>query len=189
MPTPKVVAGLALAAMLSALPATAAEFAVKDLSGTETCIPEAFWEGLLVTFPSAARCYPQPVGTIEVVITPQAGELPVDCHDNGQGGQFCMYAADIVLAARYQNQWYAKTTPYAWTPVGDLSDPPAASQWGPWAGTGSLGLFYYLSSIDLNTSQFVPLPEGTEVYVGIAPAGSRNFTPQTVAKIYPVSPP
>jgi hypothetical protein len=189
MPNLPIATGLALTALLTTLPATAAEFAVKDLSGTETCLPEEFWEGLLATFPSAARCYPQPVGTIEIVITPAAGELPVECHDNGQGGQFCMYAADVVLAARYQNQWYAKTTSYSWTPADDLSQLPAASHWAPWGETASLSYQFYVSPIDLNTSQFVALPEGTEVYVGIAPAGTRSFTAKTVAKIWPVSKP
>jgi hypothetical protein len=189
MPNLPTTIGLALAALLAALPATAAEFAVKDLSGEQYCLPEAFWEALQASFPSVSRCSPHPTGTIEVVITPEAAELPVECHDDGAGGSFCMYAADIYLAAQYQGRWYAKTTSHAWTPVDDLAQLPAASHWAPWGGTGSLGFQFHVHPIDLNTSQFVPLPEGAEVYVGIAPAGSRSFTPKTVTKIHPTPAP
>lgn len=185
MPNLPTAAGLALAAMLAVLPATAAEFAVKDLSGEEFCLPEAFGESFS---PAVARCAPHPTGTIEVVITPAAGELPIKCYDSEVSGKFCVYAADVYLAAQYQGQWYAKTT-YTWMPVDDLSQIPASSHWAPWGGTGSLGYLFYLSNIDLNTSQVVALPEGAEVYVGIAPAGSRSFTAKTVARIYPVPPP
>lgn len=189
MPNLPTTMGFALAALLSALPATAAEFAVKDLSGEQYCLPEAFLEALQTSFPGAVRCSAHPAGTIEVVITPAADELPVECHDSEAGGSFCKYAADVYLAAQYQGRWYAKTTSYAWTPVDDLAQLPAASHWAPWGGTGSLTFQFDANSIDLNTSQVVALPEGTEVYVGIAPAGSRNFTARTVTRIYPVSPP
>jgi hypothetical protein len=189
MPNLPTTMGLALAALLSALPATAAEFAVKDLSGEMFCLPEAFGEALQTLSPSAALCSPHPAGTIEVVITPEADELPVECHDSDVSGRFCMYAADVYLAAQYQGRWYAKTTSYAWTPVDDLAQLPAASHWAPWGGTGSLGFQFYANSIDLNTSQVVALPEGTEVYVGITPAGTRRFAPEMVTRIYPLPSP
>lgn len=189
MPNLPTTTGLALAALLAALPATAAGFAVKDLSGQTYCLPAAFQEALSARAPSTPLCSPHPPGTIEVVITPKAAELPVECHDDGAGGSFCMYAADIYLAAQYQGRWYAKTTSHAWTPVDDLAQLPAASHWAPWGGTASLGFQFYANSIDLNTSRVVALPEGTEVYIGITPAGTRRFAPEMVTRIYPLPSP
>lgn len=185
MPQLPTATGFVLAAMLTALPATAAEFAVKDLSGETYCLPEAFRAALQTISPSLSLCMTHLPGTVEVVITPAADELPVECHDNEAGGKFCAYAADIYLAAQYQGRWYAKTTSYSWTPVDDLTQLPAASHWAPWGATGSLGFHFHLGSIDLDTNQSIPPPAGIEVHVGIVPAGTRDFTPRTVTRIYP----
>lgn len=175
--------GLLLAAWLPLQAATAADFAVKDLSGAQDCWPTGFWESIQATLPGVTQCYRHPVGMIEVNITPESGELPIQCYEF-EGRSSCMYVADIYVAAHYQGQWLAKTG-YTWAPV-DIAQLLPTKQWGPWGGTGSLGHNIYVAEIDLNTSQYVPPPEGFEVYVGIAPPGGPNFTPSTVAKIYPV---
>lgn len=174
---------LLLFAWLTLPTAMAANFAIRDLSGEQSCLPAAFMEGLRPTFPSIAQCSPNPVGTIELFITPEQGELPIQCHEF-EGRSFCMYAADIYFAAYYQGQWLAKTG-YTWTPV-DLTKLQPTLRWGPWGGTTGHGATFYVSEIDLSTSQHVPPPEGFEVYVGIAPPGGPSFTARSVAKIYPV---
>lgn len=176
--------GLLFVAWLPLHAATAADFAIKDLSGEQFCLPNAFFEGLRQTFPSIAQCTPHPVGTIEVVITPEQGELPIECFEF-EGRSSCMYAGNIYIAAHYQGQWLVKTG-YTWTPV-DLTQLQPRKQWVPWGGIGSMGDIIYVANIDLNTSKYVPPPEGFEVYVGIAPPGGPNFTLRTVAKIYPVT--
>jgi len=164
--------------------ATAADFAIKDLSGEQSCISEAFVEALRQTFPEIGRCSSNPIGTVEVIITPEPGELPIQCHEYEERS-FCMYSADIYMAAHYQGQWLAKTG-YVWTPV-DLAKLQPTSHWGPWGGTSRQWSTFYVADLDLNTGRHVPPPEGFEVYVGIAPPGGPNFTLRSVAKIWPVA--
>lgn len=177
---------LCLAALLPFSAALAADFAVRDISGEQYCLPDAFVAGLRETFPSIAQCSPYPAGTVALTITPEAGELPIRCYEVA-GRSSCMYAADIYVAAHYQGQWLAKTS-YAWTPVGLAQLQPIA-HWTPWSGTQSMGYSIEAGVIDLDTSQYVPPPAGFEVYVGIAPPGGPNFAPRAVAQIYPVAKP
>jgi len=136
--------------------------------------------------PPSPQCSTNPVGTVELVITPEPGELPIKCYDSGNNGNLCMYSADFYIAAHYRGAWFNKTG-YAWTPV-DISRIPAVTAWPPWSGTGSMGYEINVGELNLNTSKFDPPPEGFEVYAGIAPAGSAAFAPGMVAKVYPVPP-
>lgn len=179
--------GLLLAPLLSVCPATAAKFAVKDISDKQWCWPAAFLQAMQASHPLLPQCTTNPVGTVELVITPEPGELPIKCYDSGNNGNFCMYSADFYIAAYYREAWFNKTG-YAWTPV-DILRIPAVTAWPPWAGTGSMGYEINVGELNLNTGKFDPPLEGIEVYAGIAPAGSAVFAPGMVAKIYPVSTP
>lgn len=168
-------------------PAQAADFSVRDLSGTEYCLPTAFYEAVREWSADITRCSPYPAGMVEVLVTPAAGELPVSCYGNGAGGEFCMYEADVYLAAYHDGQWLAKTT-YDWVPTG-LDQLVPYSHWAPWGGTRALGFTVHAGTIDLNTSRYAPPPEGFEVYLGLTPKGSKTFTPGLVKRIYPVTTP
>jgi len=179
---------LLLAPLLLAHPATAARFAVKDLSGEQRCLPTAFLPFLQTiqsAYPSASLCSNYPVGTVSVVITPEPGELPIKCYDNGNNGNFCMYSANLYIAAHYRGKWFTKSG-YAWTEV-DISKIQPRTAWPPWSGTGSMGYDIEAGELNLNTSKVDPPPEGFEVYVGITSADSTIFAPSMVAKVYPVS--
>lgn len=170
-----------LAALLADTTAMAAKFEVKDVSGQQSCLPAAF---PLVDFPLATRCYPLPAGTVEVVITPEPGELPIKCYDNFRGGEFCTYAADFYVVARHDGQWLTRNT-YAWEPV-DIAQLPATTQWPPWGGTTSMGYVVYASGIHWDDCcKMIPPPEDFEVWVGLTPIGSPSFAPELVHKVYP----
>jgi hypothetical protein len=169
-------------------PVHAASFAVEDLSGTQSCMPIELWN-TLSHFADATRCSSVPVNTVAVVVTPEAEELPLECKDFEGYGQFCNFAFNAFLAASYQNKWYARTERFDWMPVADLSQIPPESWTNGWIGNDTIGLQFFLGFLDLPTGQATALPDGAEVYLAIAPAGTRNFTPQTVKKIYPVTTP
>jgi hypothetical protein len=171
-------------------PVHAASFTVEDLSGTQRCL----YSNLLVALsPNAAsvatQCKAIPANTVAVVVTPETGELPLECKDFEGYGQFCNYAFDVFLAASYRNQWFARTERFEWVPVADLSLISPESWINGWIGNDTIGLEFFLGFSNLPTGQVTALPEGAEVYLAIAPAGTRNFTPQTVKKIYPVTAP
>lgn len=171
-----------LMAFLPVYPATAAKFEVMDVSGEEWCLRA------IQPLPAdslASLCSKYLPGTSRVIVTPEPGELPTKCYDNGNNGNFCMYSANFYIAARHQGKWLVKNG-YAWTPV-DISQIPATTAWPPWGGTHSMAYDVYTGEIDLNTSKAVPPPEGFEVWVGIAPAGNAVFTPSMVARVYPVT--
>lgn len=178
---------LLLALLLLTSPAMAAKFVVKDVSGEPACVPAAFVQSLVPGFYGDQYCNPNPAGTVEVIVTPEPGELPIACYDNGSGGKFCMYSAGFYIAAYYQGQWMTKTG-YAWTPV-DMSQIQPNGYWPPWSGTTSMGYLIEVGELNLNTSMFDPPLAGIEVYFGLAPAGKPVFTPNMVAKVYPVSKP
>lgn len=172
-------------------PVLAASFAVENLSGTQRCIPNSLWQALAPYAGSnASPCATTPVDTVAVVVTPEEGELPLQCEGNETAGiTYCSYAADVFLAARYRDQWYVRTPPFEWAPVADFSRIPVAQPTGSWRDDVSLGFEFFLGFFDTTTGQSLALPDGTEVYIGIAPAGSRSFTAKTVTRIYPTSPP
>lgn len=169
-------------------PAAAAKFSVKDLSGTPNC---SYWNaiGANGTHPEPS-CYPNPDGTLEVTITPEPDELPVNCHDAsgriviGNTGSFCTYAASFYVAANYRGHWFVKPG-YVWTPV-EIANISPATQWPLWSGTKSMAYIVHVGELNLNTGSFDPPFPGLEVYVAIAPLGAPSFSPAMVAKVYPV---
>lgn len=169
---------VSLLSILGAHSATAAEFAVKDVSGESWCL------NALPTAIGGALCSSYLPGSLRITVTPEAGELPVACFGDGRGGKHCSYAARIFFAARHGDGWYAKNT-YGWEPV-DISRLQATTKWPPWSGTASMTYDLHVGAIDLATSQGVPPPEGLEVFIGLAPEGSMVFKPGLVARIYPV---
>jgi len=172
---------LLVAPLLLILPASAAKFEVVDKSNEKWCFNTA--QPIPANSP-IPQCSFFPSGTVRVTITPEPGELPTKCYDNGNNGNFCMYSANLYIAAYYRGKWLVKNS-YTWTPA-DISQIPATTAWPPWGGTHSMAYDVYAGEIDLNTSKAVPPPEGLEVWVGISPAGRSEFTPGTVARIYPV---
>lgn len=160
-------------------PAMAATFSVVDLSGKQDCSTMTGITSLNIV----DTCSLNPPGTVQVNITPQAGEFPTTCH-NFDSGSFCAYNANFYVAARYQNSWYSKPR-YTWTPITPDQLAPTIS-WPLFAGTGTMSYVVRVGELNTNTGRFdLPLP-GIEVYVGIAPFGSPVFTPNTVKQIYPV---
>lgn len=169
---------LFLAGALCVQAANATKFEIKDISGERWCLNA-----------NVPADYPIPMcssylpGTIRVIITPEAGELPVKCY--GASGNSCLYSADLYVVAVYQGKFFIMGG-YAWRPA-DISEIPATTAWPPWSGTGSLAYDVFTGEIDLNTGKPILPPDGFEVWVGISPAGSRIFSPGMVARIYPTS--
>ncbi len=180
--TPIRYALLLLLALLPVHPAIAAKFEIIDVSGEKWCLRTI--QPLLADSFTPPLCSKYLPGTSRVIVTPDPGELPVKCYDNGNNGNFCMYSANLYIAARYQGRWLVKSG-YGWTPV-ELSQIPSTTAWPLWSGTGSMAYDIFAGEIDLNTSKAVPPPEGFEVWVGINPAGSTSFTPAMVARVYPL---
>lgn len=174
----------ALAALCLSLalagPARAAEFVVEAVSDVPIC------DHPFVLLAGTPGCIAHWPATVRVTITPMPGELPVKCHDDGEGGNFCLYAADLYVAGYYRGQWYAKQG-YGWMVVDDVTDIPPVTAWPPWSGTGSFIYDVSGGSVDLETSRALPPPDGAEVYVALVPAGSKNFSAELTKKVYPLS--
>lgn len=172
--------GLLIALLVGLSPATAGKFKVEDLTGKQWCLgKEENWPKDYLF----QRCSGYLPGSVGVVVTPDPGELPIECHDNGSGGSFCQYAADIYVVARHQGQWLVKAG-YTWRVV-DFADLAPTTRWPPWSQTASMGYDINVAAIDLNTSRAAPIPEGFEVWMGLTPAGSKIFTPKLIQQVYP----
>lgn len=161
-------------------PAMSATFSVKDISGQQECTPFSQFQAPKST---AAQCSTHPQGTVKVDITPDAGEFPTACY-GFDSGKFCSYAANIYVTARYQSNWYSKLG-YTWLKTDIASLAPAVA-WPIWSGIGTASYILNVGELNLTTGKFDPPLSGIEVYVGLAPSSGPVFSPNTVAKIYPI---
>lgn len=180
MPKSRLKNALLLALLITLSPAMGATFKVEDLTGKQWCFgKEENWPKDSL-FP---RCSDYLPGSVGVVVTPEAGELPIECRENGNGGNFCQYAADIYVVARHHGQWLVKNG-YTWRAV-EFADLAPLTRWPPWSQTASMAYHIDVAVIDLNTSRAAPIPEGFEVWMGLSPSGSKAFTPALIHQVYP----
>lgn len=180
MPKTSIFHAALLIAWWATAPAWAAKFTVADLTGKQWCFgkEEAWPKDSIIP-----RCSDYLPGTVGITVTPEPGELPIQCHGDFQGGEFCTYAADIYVVARHNGQWLIKNSD-AWKAV-DIAQLAPVTKWPPWSGTTSLGYHVDVAAIDLSSGRAIPPPAGFEVWVGLTPAGSKSFAPGLIKQVYP----
>jgi hypothetical protein len=176
---------LLFAAMLMTPSASAAQFAVKDVSNTIiTC------DSPLLQHLRAGTCIGYGPKTLLLTITAAPNEFKLRC-----SGQFCSPGYDTYIVALYQGRPYLYT--YGWPRwqllPADVSNARPTIPWRlPFSSLTFSGKIEYSDTFQLNLDDTYDdhLPAGLpfaglEIYAGVSPVGQKVFTPDTFRRIWP----